>query len=222
MRYSFTRAGRSGAVLAIVGLALSLSGPPVAASGATSESAPPTSEITLDVLSIMGSGCPSRTARVSVSPDNTAFRVVYGDFEVQAGGGDGATERKNCQIAVQVNTPHGFTFAVGEARYRGYARLAHGATGLHRTNYYFQGQSDNLYSDHTFTGPLHNGWQTVDRTAIADLVWAPCGKQEVLNINTELRVQAGTVHPRTSSSLSMRTTDASVNTLLQLAWKRCS
>jgi len=184
---------------------------------------PPAERITVQVVTVNGSGCPAGTAAVAPSPDNTAFTVTYSDFLAQVGVGARPTDfRKNCQLNVLVNYPGGFTFAIAQADYRGYAYLEHGAASLQRASYYFQGTSPTAAKSHSFAGPLDDNWQTTDSTEVASLVFAPCGEQRSLNINTELRVSAGTSKPdETTSFMTMDSTDGSVSTIFHLAWKHC-
>ncbi|MEV6671177.1 DUF4360 domain-containing protein [Streptomyces sp. NPDC051162] len=184
---------------------------------------PPPDKIVIDVVSVNGSGCPANTANVAVSPDNTAFTVSYSNYVAQAGVGAKPTDaRKNCQLGLNVHVPQGFTYAVAQADYRGYARLEPGATGLERANYYFQGMSQTAFMNHPFSGPLNDDWQTSDTTDIDALIYAPCGAIRYFNINTELRVDAGTSDPtRTTSLLAMDSTDGNINTLYHFAWKKC-
>ena len=59
-------------------------------------------------------------------------------------------------------------------------------------------------------------------TDIASLNWEPCGQERNFNINTELRVAAGTSNPKTTTSfLSMDSTDGSITTTYHFAWKTC-
>jgi hypothetical protein len=203
-------------------LAFSLVGPASAASAEAPESAPPSGKITLDVVTVNGSGCPAGTASVSMLPDNTGFRITYRDFVVQAGGDAKPTDfRKNCQVNVLVHIPQGYTLAIARADYVGRARLEAGATGLQRTNYYFQGSSANNYSDHTFSGPLWSRWHTIDAAPVEELVFAPCGEHRNINVNTELRVDEGSLNAAKVSSLSLRSSEGSVETIIQFSWKTC-
>ncbi|MFI1968465.1 hypothetical protein BLA24_04490 [Streptomyces cinnamoneus] len=199
-------------------LAVSFSTEAVAAQGV-----PPPDKIVIDVVSVNGSGCPAGTAHVSVSPDNTAFTVTYSNYVAQVGVGAKPTDfRKNCQLGLNVHVPPGFTYAVAQADYRGFAHLQQGATGLQRANYYFQGMQQTTYANHYFTGPANDDWQTSDTTDIEALVYAPCGAMRNFNINTELRVDAGTSDPtKTTSLLAMDSTDGNINTLYHFAWKEC-
>jgi hypothetical protein len=185
--------------------------------------APPTDRIIIDVVTVNGSGCPAGTAAVAVSPDNTAFTVTYSQYLAQVGVGAKKTDfRKNCQLNLRVHVPQGFTYAVAQADYRGFAHLENGATGLERANYYFQGTSPTASATHPLNGPYDDDWQTTDSTDLASLVFAPCGEERNLNINTELRVNAGTSDPTTTNSfVSMDSTDGSIKTIYHFAWKKC-
>ncbi|AEW98604.1 DUF4360 domain-containing protein [Streptantibioticus cattleyicolor] len=184
---------------------------------------PPPDKIVIDLVTVNGSGCPAGTAAVAVSPDNTAFTVTYSDYLAKVGVGASPTDfRKNCQLDLDVHVPQGFTYAVAEADYRGFAHLENGATGLERANYYFQGMQQTAYISHDFSGALDDDWQTTDTTDVASLVWAPCGEERNFNVNTELRVGAGTSDPtKTTSFMTMDSADGSITTTYHLAWKQC-
>jgi hypothetical protein len=162
---------------------------------------PPPGAITINLVTVNGSGCAGETAAVALSPDNTAFTVTYSDYLAQAGGGAGPVDfRKNCQLVVNVHVPQGFTYAIAEADYRGFASLAAGADAVERANYYFQGDPQTGYISHDIPGPLSDDWEQSDTTPVASLVFAPCGVERDFDINTELRVNAGTQNPGTTSS----------------------
>ncbi|GAA3933362.1 DUF4360 domain-containing protein [Actinoplanes auranticolor] len=202
-------------VLAVLGtvLTLSLSTPAHAEAAAV-----PDGNVTVEVIAANGSGCAPGSATVIADSDKTGFRIRYHDFVAEAGGSADPTDRrKNCQVGVLVTVPAGWTFAVAEADYRGRARLHAGATALQRTNYYWQGSSANNSNDETFSGPLHGYWAT--RDVAPALIYTPCSEQKVLNVNTELRVDAGPSNAR--SSMSMRSSEGDVDTLFNFSWIRC-
>jgi hypothetical protein len=184
---------------------------------------PPSQRVTVELVIANGSGCPAGTTAVAPSPDNTAFTVSYSSYLAQVGVGALPTDfRKNCQLTVQVNVPQGFTYAISKVDYRGFADLQDGARAIQRANYYFQGSSANEFQTHEFEGPYSDYWQTTDINETAELVWSPCGVQRLLNINTELRVMAGSSDPsKTTSFVAMDSTDNSVDTVYHLSWKRC-
>jgi hypothetical protein len=184
---------------------------------------PPPDKIVIDVVTVNGSGCKAGTAAVAVSADNTAFTVTYSDYLAQIGGGAKSTDfRKNCQLNLRVHVPSGFTYAIAEADFRGYALLAKGATAQERANYYFQGSPETLYTTHPFKGPYDNDWTASDSLDVASLVYKPCGEERNLNVNTELKVAAGKSDPKKDMSMiSMDSTDGSITTVYHFAWKNC-
>ncbi|MBZ4324333.1 DUF4360 domain-containing protein [Streptomyces huiliensis] len=188
------------------------------------EGAPPPGRIQIDVVSVNGSGCPAGTAAVAVAGDNTAFTVSYSNYLAQVGLGSKPTDfRKNCQLGLNVHVPQGYTYAIARADYRGFAHLQSGATGLEKASYYFQGMQQTTSANHRFSGPFSDDWQTSDVTDFDALVYAPCGTQRILNVNTELRVSAGSSDPAsTTSFMAMDSADGSVNTLYHFEWKQCS
>ncbi|MCP3819695.1 DUF4360 domain-containing protein [Streptomyces sp. A3M-1-3] len=183
----------------------------------------PPDKIVIELATVNGSGCPEGTAAVAVAPDNTAFTVTYSEYLAQVGVGASPTDfRKNCQLNLRVHVPQGFTYAIARADYRGYAYLEKGATAQERANYYFQGMPQTVHKTHPFKGPYNDNWQASDETEVAALVWAPCGEKRNFNINTELRVSAGTSDPKkTTSFMTMDSTDAGISTIYHLAWKEC-
>jgi hypothetical protein len=193
--------------------------PPGGAPGTT----PPPEIITIDVVTINGSGCKPGTAAVAVSPDNKAFTVTYSEFMAQVGPEAKPTDfRKNCQLNLRVNVPSGFTYGIASTDYRGFAHLERGATALEKANYYFQGMSETQYKQHNYRGPFSDDWQATDTTDVAAIVYHPCGEKRNFNINTELRVSAGTSDPKkTTSFITMDSTDGSIETTYHFAWKTC-
>ncbi|MFE2288354.1 DUF4360 domain-containing protein [Streptomyces sp. NPDC059443] len=182
----------------------------------------PPGRITVEVVGANGSGCPAGTTQVAAAPDNTAFTVTYSDYLAQTGAGSGGTEfRKNCQLALRVHVPQGFTYAIARADYRGFASLQRGAFGQQRAGYYFQGATQTARTVHQFNGAYADNWQASDETGYQDLVFAPCGEARNLNVNTELRVYAGSSSPQALSFMSMDSTDGSVSTVYHFEWKEC-
>ncbi|MEU7785273.1 DUF4360 domain-containing protein [Amycolatopsis sp. NPDC049159] len=205
-------------VSVVAGMVLSALAVPVDSSAASA----PTEKITLDIKTVNGSGCPAGTATASadVASDNTSFTVHYTNFTAKAGGGAPALEaRKNCQINVLVHVPQGFTYAIAEAEYRGFAHIESGASALEQANYYFAGTSPTARVRHTFPGPFHGVWRASDVTEVAELVFAPCGESRNLNVNAELRADAGTSSGATF--IEMDSEHASVDTIYHFAWKTC-
>ncbi|MFD8915629.1 DUF4360 domain-containing protein [Streptomyces sp. NPDC059575] len=207
----------SGAVAALLTTAL-----PAHAPSSSVLDNPPPDKIVIDVATVNGSGCPQGTAAVAVSPDNTAFTVTYSDYLAQAGGGSDPTAfRKNCQLNLIVHVPQGFTYAIASADYRGFLSLQPGASATQKASYYFQGSPSTASRTHPFSGAYNDDWQATDTTDWAQLIWAPCGVQRNFNINTELRVNAGTTSPGKVSFMTMDSTDGDISTVYHMAWQQC-
>ncbi|GAA1952708.1 DUF4360 domain-containing protein [Amycolatopsis minnesotensis] len=205
-------------MITAAGMALSMMSAPAAAQVADP---PPPDRVVIDVETVNGSGCPRGTAAVATATDNTAFTVTYSQYTAQVGDGSGPTDlRKNCQLGLRVHIPQGFTYAVEQADYRGFAYLSKGASAVQQASYYIQGTSPTTRSSHPFGGPYNDNWQFTDRTQTADLVYAPCGEERFLNVNTELRVNAGS-SGNNSSFVSMDSTDGGVSTKYHFHWKKC-
>ncbi|MER7772589.1 DUF4360 domain-containing protein [Kitasatospora sp. NPDC096140] len=204
--------------LAATGVAASLFG----SSGLGGSPHPPPVPIVIDSVTANGSGCPTGTAAVSVSPDNTAFTVTYSTYLAQVGPGSSPTDyRKNCQLSLVVHVPGGYTYAVVSASYRGFASLAPGASGIQRAGYHFQGSNRTTNSTHRFDGAFNDDWEVTDSVDVRARVFAPCGAERNLDINTELQVDQGTSSPSATSFMEMDSTDGSITSVYHLAWKRC-
>jgi|SRR5664279_1165263 len=224
-------------LLAIGGMVLSLlvpttsawAGSPQTTRATRTDTPPPPGSITLIKKTVNGTGCREDNIAVAPADDNTAFTVTYNAYTAQVGPGAKPTDRRvNCQIAMVAHVPQGFTYAIFKADYRGYAFLAPGAWGLEQASYYFQGQSQTVRKQHRIpapnaVGPMDDDWQFTDVTPVVGLVWAPCGVDRNVNVNTELRVNAGSSDPtKNPSYINMDSTDFSTSTYFHLAWKHCN
>jgi Domain of unknown function (DUF4360) len=218
MRRTLTGVIACGITAIAASLTAALAVPAAHAAGST----PPTEGITVDVVTVNGSGCPAGTAATAVAPDNTSFSVTYHAYAAVAGGDAKATDaRKNCQLVLLVHVPQGFTYAIAQAEYHGFAHLPQGASGLERASYYFQGRPQTVRSSHPFSGPMTGAWDATDTADVATLVYAPCGEQVDFNVNTELRVKAPPSEPDAITFMAMDTTKVNVNNIFHFAWKHC-
>ncbi|MEU8890549.1 DUF4360 domain-containing protein [Streptomyces sp. NPDC048442] len=185
--------------------------------------ADPQGRVTINLVQVNGSGCRPGSATVAVAPDNTAFTVTYSEYLAQVGQGAKPTDfRKNCQLGLRVNVPQGYTYAVVQADYRGFADLERGASATQKASYYFQGTSGTDRRSHAFRGPYKGDWQASDRTGLEALIFAPCGVTRNFNINTEVLVNAGSSDTsKTNSFMTMDSSDGSFNTKYHFSWKKC-
>lgn len=181
----------------------------------------PNSPVTVDLVTLNGSGCAPGTAVVAVAPGNVGFTVTYSNFIVTHGPGTNAMDaRKNCQANVIVNVPSGYTYAITKATYRGFAQLMPGVTLTESANFYFQGDEVTSKIQHQFTSINNHDWQATDDFSIDGLVFAPCGAQRNLNINTSLFLSGVPSNGQQSIAI-MDSTDFSVSSIYRFYWKKC-
>src|SRR5690606_12960464 len=87
-----------------------------------------------------GSGCPAGSVWSNLWSDHKRFQLVFDSFAAEVGPYVSRAEsRKNCQIMIDLDYPHGWSFAIDEGRVSGFAALEPGVTGMQTTKYYFQG-----------------------------------------------------------------------------------
>ncbi|MBB2944483.1 hypothetical protein FB565_004212 [Actinoplanes lutulentus] len=183
---------------------------------------PPTTEMVIDVVQANGSGCPKGSAEVTVSPDNKAFTVSYSKFIAQIGPEAKSTDfRKNCQLALDVLVPSGYTYAVAGADYRGYASLQEGVTASETAFYYFQGEQHTTKIKHDFVGYFEDEWQRTDEVEMSSLSFLDCGEKRYLNVNTELKVNTANADKKVTNWITMDSTDGSLETVYHVAWMKC-
>jgi hypothetical protein len=179
-------------------------------------------DVSVDVVTVNGSGCRAGTWSVDLSRDRTAFTVEYSDFEASDGGDASPTDsRKNCQISLRVNAPDDYTYGISGLDHEGYARLREGATGTQLTNVYFQGDAvTRQLGYHQLEGRYRGRWEFEDRIGRDQVVYKQCGLERNLNINTEVRVDAGGSGNTRTSYMSVDSTHGNAKYLF--AWRRCS
>ena len=167
-----------------------------------------------------GSGCPAGSARAIVSPDLKSFTMIFDKYVVNAAGSN-SFDRKNCQILVNLNFPQGWTYSIARMDYRGFYDISAGASGSQQALYYFQGNLQQARLNTVFNGPTTGDYTLSDTLGINNLVWAPCGSQSGLNINTSLLAKVGPNNPNGYAQLTTDSADGSVQTTYALQWQRC-
>jgi hypothetical protein len=197
-----------------VGLVAAVLAATAAPATAASAAAPENASIT--VVTVNGSGCPAGEGSARLSPSRASFSITSPSYIAGAGGPTGPTDfRRNCQISLQFNGVEGWTYAISRITSTGFAYLPAGATGLSQVSFYFQGDSTTTRSSLALVGPLAEPWTATESFDEDALVWAPCNAQRNLNINTELRVTAGS-DPETASVLVRDSL-----TRGRIVWRQC-
>ena len=173
---------------------------------------PPPGPVTIDVVSVGGSGCPAGTTNVAMSQDNEAFTVTYSDFLVQ---GNGNEAKRSCTIALRIDHAAGYTYGIAATDYRGFAHLTDKAKGVVRNDYWFPG-FPTRHTSHTYQAPMSDNWQVTDTPS--GVAHGPCKDKKPLTVETELKLTG----KGSGSFMTMDSTDSSVSTTFRLSWKKCA
>jgi hypothetical protein len=172
-------------------------------------------------INYAGSGCPAGSVAPALSDDLTTLTLMYDQYIAQSGPNTMPTDaRRNCQMNIKLRYPHGWQFSIFKADYRGFADLPRGATGTCKATYYFSGETRQMSSTMTINGPFSQNYLKSDSFDVRSEVWSPCGKDGMLNINSEVRIL-----PLTQGGPGLMTvdsTDLSFTQILYLQWRHCS
>ena len=103
-------------------------------------------EIKLGEPQYGGTGCPAGSASVALSPDQTAISILFDQYVVEAGGSK-AFDRKNCNIAIPVRVPNGYSVSVFAIDYRGFTGIPAGGRAQLNVNYFLAGNGRGLLGD---------------------------------------------------------------------------
>jgi len=192
----------------VVGMSLLVPLVPSAANAAAAPVANPPANITLQVLSAFGSGCPAGTTEAVPTADNTAFSLAYSQFRVYGG------DYKSCRVVVRVAVPQGWTYAIYSVINRVTPNLAANASARIQMNSWFTGYPWTASADNSVNGPRTTLWTTTSTPDV--LTYAPCNQSFDLNVNNTLRITG----PSTSSA-ELIDTDVRASTIFNLTWKQC-
>ncbi|MGZ3722119.1 MAG: DUF4360 domain-containing protein, partial [Bdellovibrionales bacterium] len=117
-----------------------------------------------------GTGCPAGSASVSLAPDNLSISMLFDSYVVQAGNGV-AFDRKNCNIAVPIHVPQGFSVSVFAIDYRGFTGLPAGGRANLSVDYFLSTGGRGLHTSKSFMGPLSSDYLKSDDIGVQAIVW---------------------------------------------------
>lgn len=107
-------------------------------SGLSQQAIDDASQITINKVSTSGSGCPSRAVSITISSDRTIVTLGFDEFQMGVGRAySGSKSEKECNIHLNLHYPPGYSYAVAETTYHGYAQLDDGVKGSMQTEYIF-------------------------------------------------------------------------------------
>lgn len=165
-----------------------------------------------------GTGCPAGSASVALSPDSKAISILFDQYVVEAGGAK-SFDRKNCNIAIPVHVPQGYSVSVMAIDYRGFVGLPSGGRASLNVNYFLAGQGRGINTSKSFTSAASGNYIKSDRLGIEAIVWSGCGADTILRANTSMLVQSN--QRREQAMATVDSADIEAGLVYHIQWKQC-
>lgn len=166
-----------------------------------------------------GTGCPANSASVTLSPDQQELSIIFDNYVAEAGDSVGKKmDRKSCGLAIPVHVPQGFSIAIFQTDYRGFAMVPQQGRVQFTAESFFAGQRGSRFNK-TIMGPTSDDFNLHDEFAAAAMVWSSCGDSVNLRVNTSLLAMTNRQMDQTYASVD--SADVSSSLVYHLQWKRC-
>jgi len=165
-----------------------------------------------------GTGCPAGSASVALSPDQTSVSILFDQYVVEAGGSK-SFDRKNCNIAIPVKVPQGYSVSVFAIDYRGFVGIPSGGRAQLAVDYFLAGNGRGVRTTKTFTGPYTSDYLKSDSLGMEAIVWSACGASTILRANTTMLVQSN--NRRDAAMGTVDSADVQAGLIYHLQWRSC-
>lgn len=179
------------------------------------------SGVTLQEPSYAGSGCSKETASATLSPDNTALSILFDEYYVEAGL-DKKVDRKNCNIAIPIEVPAGYSVSIFQIDYRGFAYIPEGAQGRFNIEYSFAGSRRPPFNkdfNKGFAKRSKDNFAISDKIEAKAQVWSRCGKD--INLKIKSFLMAKTNRNGDDVLLAIDSLDIDSGMVYHLQWRSC-
>ncbi|KAG9237230.1 hypothetical protein BJ875DRAFT_173293 [Amylocarpus encephaloides] len=181
---------------------------------------PDPSQVSIRDIVYGGSGCPQGSLGSFISADRQTFTLIFDQYVASIGPGvPVAQNRKNCQLNIDLKYPGGFQYSIFSTIYRGYVGLDAGVNGLQSSTFYFSGQTGQTTTSTSFKGPIDGNYEAVDNVALTSTVWSPCGANQALNINSQVRLTAANAAAR--GQITDDSIDGKITFVVGVQWQKC-
>lgn len=165
-----------------------------------------------------GTGCPAGSASIALSPDSKAISVLFDQYVVEAGGAK-SLDRKNCNIAVPVHVPNGFSVSVMAIDYRGFVALPRGGRAQLSVDYFLAGGGRGVRTSKTFLGEQASDYLKSDQLSLQAIVWSACGADTILRANTTMLVMSN--RNREQALATVDSADIQAGIIYHIQMRRC-
>ncbi|MBN1174767.1 MAG: DUF4360 domain-containing protein [Micromonosporaceae bacterium] len=174
-----------------IGAAMFLAGSVVIGATVVAQAAEDSEAVTqaqpqIELVTALGSGCPSGIPGVSASYSD-GIQLTFPEMQsVLASATGTGIVQANCQLSLKVTLPSDVTYAATALRTHAVATLARGATAQIKQTVYVQGVSETSAVDNTITGPVDGDLDLNGTIPAESQSFAPCGVERNLNVNTRI------------------------------------
>lgn len=165
-----------------------------------------------------GTGCPMGSASVSLGPDSKSISILFDQYVVEAGG-EKSFDRKNCNIAIPVTIPQGYSVSIFAIDYRGFAGIPNGGRAQLSVDYFLAGLGRGVRTTKTFYGPTSSDYLKSDSLQADAVVWSPCGASTILRANTTMLVQSNS--RRDQAMATVDSADVNAGLVYHVQWRQC-
>lgn len=179
--------------------------------------------VQLGTPSYGGSGCPQGSAAAVLAPDGSALSLLFDRFTVEAGGATGRRiDRKNCQIAVPLQVPAGYSVTILQVDYRGFVAAPAGSRVRMDSEHWLVGSGsdgNSLKFAQDIMGPINTNVTYSNQVPVETVVTSACGAAINLRSSASLMAMASSMSFETLASID--SADLSAGLVFNLRWTRC-
>ncbi len=185
------------------------------------------SKVYIKKVKAWGTGCPSNSVSIDISPDKQVFTAIFNQFQAiidpYSSAVSYADRHKRCDLALKVNVPSGWQFSVFQADYEGWYDLQRGISMTQTSSYHFQGNRRHRKRSviSASSGDRSGEFHFVDKIGVSSFEWSACGGPRNMYITSELRLSS-----RSRSAVGVAGIDAIEGQFKLLShfgirWRRC-
>jgi hypothetical protein len=179
-------------------------------------------QIRLGVPAYGGTGCPSGSASVSLTDDQSILSVLFDSFVVEAPSMTGARfDRKSCNLRIPVSVGPGYQVALIAFDYRGFAAIPHGGRGQFEARYAYVGQARPAIFRKTFASGLVDNYSLKNELISTSIDWSPCSTGRDLMMTVDANILAMTNNRNEATNVSIDSVDVSAGLLYAIQLRRC-
>ncbi|GBG77861.1 hypothetical protein CBR_g25793 [Chara braunii] len=180
---------------------------------------PPSGTVKIENITYAGSGCPPGSTSSLLSLDGQAVNIKFSEYRAFTPGSPD-DRRKNCQVAINLRFPTGFTFTLRDVTFRGYGQFDEGVRGSLATSYYLSGIPGTVRVLRDLPPPVADNFNFTDE--FSSFLYAQCDGTVMINVNSEARVVPPPPPNNTYVGLiTVDSQDLSLTQTLGLSWRSC-